>query len=86
MVGTEDDNLRLLPDSPCIDAGDNSAILGGNWLVATLLTLGFYILWLYYRLVKLENWISRGTKASQVYDDDGFIGIIIRQLYQQKKQ
>jgi hypothetical protein len=26
VFGTEDDNLRLLPDSPCIDAGDNSAI------------------------------------------------------------
>jgi len=26
MIGTEDDNLRLLPDSPCIDAGDNTAV------------------------------------------------------------
>ena len=26
MTGTEDDDLRLLPDSPCIDAGENSAI------------------------------------------------------------
>jgi hypothetical protein len=26
LIGTEDDNLRLLPDSPCIDAGDNSAV------------------------------------------------------------
>jgi len=25
-LGTEDDNLRLLPDSPCIDAGDNTAV------------------------------------------------------------
>ncbi|MEE9295673.1 MAG: right-handed parallel beta-helix repeat-containing protein [Phycisphaerae bacterium] len=24
--GTEDDNLRLSPDSPCIDAGDNTAV------------------------------------------------------------
>ena len=29
FIGTEDDNLRLLPDSPCIDAGDNSAIPAG---------------------------------------------------------
>jgi hypothetical protein len=28
-IGTEDDNLRLLPDSPCIDAGNNSAVPGG---------------------------------------------------------
>jgi len=26
VIGTEDDNLRLLPGSPCVDAGDNSAI------------------------------------------------------------
>jgi len=26
MIGTEDDNLRLKPGSPCINAGDNSAI------------------------------------------------------------
>jgi parallel beta-helix repeat protein len=26
VIGTKDDNLRLLPDSPCIDAGDNSAV------------------------------------------------------------
>ncbi len=26
MIGTEDDDLRLLGSSPCIDAGDNSAI------------------------------------------------------------
>lgn len=27
--GTEDDDLHLLPDSPCIDAGDNSAVPEG---------------------------------------------------------
>jgi predicted outer membrane repeat protein len=26
VLGTEDDNLRLLPGSPCIDKGDNSAV------------------------------------------------------------
>ena len=26
IFGTEDDDLRLLPDSPCIDAGDNTAV------------------------------------------------------------
>ncbi len=26
MEGTEDDNLRLFPASPCIDAADNSAV------------------------------------------------------------
>jgi hypothetical protein len=25
-IGTEDDNLRLSPDSPCIDAGDNNSV------------------------------------------------------------
>jgi two-component system phosphate regulon sensor histidine kinase PhoR len=64
------------------------ALLGvvtGNWLVASLITLGFYIAWLYQRLLKLEQWIRKGTRASQVYEDKGFVGIIIRQLYQQKK-
>jgi hypothetical protein len=26
IIGTEDDNLRLLPDSPCINKGDNTAV------------------------------------------------------------
>lgn len=60
-------------------------LLLGNWFIASLLVLSLYILWLYRRLDKLETWIRRGTKASEVYDDDGFIGIIIRQLYRQKK-
>lgn len=60
-------------------------LLTENWFLASLVTFVAYIWWLYHRLVKLENWINQGTRASQVYDDDGFIGIIIRQLYQQKK-
>ena len=60
-------------------------ILTGEWFIASLVTLGCYIAWLYYRLLKLEKWIRKGTKTSQVYEDQGFVGIIIRQLYQQKK-
>jgi len=60
-------------------------VLTGNWFIASLVTLGFYIAWLYQRLLKLEKWIRKGTRASQVYEDNGFVGIIIRQLYQQKK-
>jgi hypothetical protein len=30
VVGTEDDNLRLLPDSPCIDAGDPNYVCEPN--------------------------------------------------------
>ena len=60
-------------------------LLTGHWFISSLLVLCGYILWLYRRLEKLESWIGRGTKASQVYDDSGFVGIIIRQLYQQKK-
>ncbi|MHC4733113.1 MAG: right-handed parallel beta-helix repeat-containing protein, partial [Planctomycetota bacterium] len=30
IPGTEDDNLRLLPDSPCIDAGDPNYVPGPN--------------------------------------------------------
>jgi len=57
----------------------------GSWLIASLVTLGCYIAWLYYRLLKLEQWIRKGTKTSAVYEDKGFVGIIIRQLYEQKK-
>ena len=57
----------------------------GNWFVASLITLGGYILWLYRRLARLEKWIWRGTKTSEVHDDGGFVGTIIRHLYQQKK-
>jgi len=60
-------------------------LLTGSWFVSTLFILCAYIVWLYRRLVRLEKWISNGTKVSQVYDDNGFIGIIIRHLYQQKK-
>ena len=60
-------------------------VITGNWLVASLITLGFYIAWLYQRLLKLEKWIRKGTRASQVYEDKGFVGIIIRQLFEQKK-
>jgi two-component system phosphate regulon sensor histidine kinase PhoR len=57
----------------------------GNWFVASLVTLLAYIGWLYQRLLKLEKWIREGTRASEVYDDPGFFGVIIRQLYEQKK-
>ena len=57
----------------------------GNWLIATLVTLGVYIAWLYHRLLKLERWIRQGTRISEVYEDRGFVDIIIRQLCAQKK-
>ena len=59
--------------------------LVGNWALVCIVTLLLYIGWLYYRMLKLERWLSRGTRASEIYDDDGFIGIIIRHLYHQKK-
>ncbi len=57
----------------------------GNWLIATLITLGVYIAWLYHRLLKLERWIRKGSRISEAYDDHGFVDIIIRQLCAQKK-
>jgi len=60
-------------------------LLTNNWFIASLLTSGAYIAWLYRRLLKLENWIRKGTRTSQVYEDAGFVGIIIRQLHEQKK-
>ena len=64
------------------------ALLGtitDEWFVVSLITLGSYIAWLYHRLLKLEQWIRKGTRVSQVYEDQGFVGIIVRQLYEQKK-
>jgi two-component system, OmpR family, phosphate regulon sensor histidine kinase PhoR len=60
-------------------------LLSGEWFLASLITLVGYIAWLYQRLLKLERWIRKGTRTSEVYDDQGFVGIIIRQLYAQKK-
>ena len=61
-------------------------VLTRDWMLSALLLLVGYIGWLYYRLMRLETWLSRGTKASEVFDDNGFIGIIVRHLYRQKKQ
>jgi len=59
--------------------------LTGNWMLSAVLTMVGYISWLYYRLIRLEQWLSRGTKVSEVFNDNGFIGNIVRHLYRQKK-
>ena len=56
-----------------------------NWLIATLIPLVSYIVWMYMRLEKLEKWLSRGTKPSEVYDDNGYLDLIIRHLFLQRK-
>lgn len=56
-----------------------------DWSMALILTLSVYIFWLYARLLKFERWLSRGTKASEVYDESGLFRDIILHLYQQKK-
>ena len=61
-------------------------VLSNNWLVASLITSGVYIAWLYQRLLKLEQWIRNGTRISEACDDKGFIGVIVHQLYCQKKR
>ncbi|MFT5658695.1 MAG: two-component system phosphate regulon sensor histidine kinase PhoR [Gammaproteobacteria bacterium] len=60
-------------------------VLTSHWTLASIAVLLLYIVWLYCRLLKLEKWLSRGTRASEVYDDNGFVGIVIRHLYRQKK-
>ena len=62
-----------------------TGIIFQNWIVAILFPLVSYIIWLYFRLYQLEKWLSQGTKTSQVFNDNGFIGLIIRHLYVQKK-
>ena len=56
-----------------------------NWVVATALPLAGLVGWTYYRLYRLERWLERGSKLSEVSDDVGLIGLIVRQLYRQKK-
>ncbi len=62
-----------------------SGIIFEHWVLSAITVFMSYILWLYYRLARLEQWLSRGTKASEVYDDSGFMGDIIRHLYHQQK-
>jgi two-component system, OmpR family, phosphate regulon sensor histidine kinase PhoR len=62
-----------------------SGIIFEHWVISTITVFISYIFWLYYRLARLEQWLSRGTKASEVYDDSGFMGDIIRHLYHQQK-
>jgi two-component system phosphate regulon sensor histidine kinase PhoR len=57
-----------------------------HWLWSALVILAGYSFWLYYRMMRLEKWLRRGTKLSEVHDDNGFVGVIIRHLYHQKKQ
>lgn len=82
-------NKIWVSESPAIVATIIIIVLTGvifdHWLLSIFLTLIGYIIWLYYRLLKLEKWISRGAKTSEVYDDSGFIELIIRHIYQQKK-
>ena len=60
-------------------------VLTGYWSGSLMVALLGYIGWIYYRLLKLESWLAQGAKLSQVYDDHGFIGHIIRHIYRQKK-
>ncbi|MBL6998588.1 MAG: DUF3329 domain-containing protein [Gammaproteobacteria bacterium] len=56
-----------------------------NWTLAFALPLTAYIVWIYSRLFQLEKWLARGTKTNEIFDDNGFIGIINSHLYQQRK-
>jgi two-component system phosphate regulon sensor histidine kinase PhoR len=60
-------------------------VLTGYWSGSLIVALLCYIGWIYYRLLKLESWLAQGAKISQAYDDQGFIGHIIRHIYRQKK-
>ena len=56
-----------------------------NWVIAATLPLSSYLGWILFRLNRLENWLQRGSKLSEVSDESGLIGLITRQLYRQKK-
>ncbi len=62
-----------------------TGLVFGHWTLSIGLTLVAYIGWIYYRLLKLEKWLSHGSKVSEVYDDSGLLNDIIRHLYHQKK-
>jgi len=56
-----------------------------HWTITALIVLSAYVFWLYYRIARLEKWLAHGTKTNEVYDDSGIMDVIIRHLYQQKK-
>jgi two-component system phosphate regulon sensor histidine kinase PhoR len=56
-----------------------------DWVVAVTLPLTLTLGWLYFRLYRLEQWIDHGSKLSEVTDDVGLIGLMVRQIYRQKK-
>lgn len=60
-------------------------LITGLWSIALALTMTGYVVWLYYRIYRLNQWLDNGTKTSQVYDDQGIFNQIIRHIYQQKK-
>ncbi|MDJ0880715.1 MAG: phosphate regulon sensor protein PhoR [Gammaproteobacteria bacterium] len=60
-------------------------IILNNWFLAAFIALSSFIGWIYFRMIKLEKWLARGAKTSEVYDDNGFMGYIISHLYKQKK-
>ncbi len=60
-------------------------LISEAWLITALIILPAYIFWLYRRIARLERWLSRGSKSSEVYDDQGIFNDIIRHLYQQRK-
>lgn len=59
--------------------------VSGYWLTAAFIAMLAYVLFIFHRLRRLEKWLRRGAKVSEVYDDNGFIGQIIRHIYHQKK-
>ena len=43
-------------------------IILNNWFLAAFIALSSFIGWIYFRMIKLEQWLARGAKTSEVYE------------------
>ncbi|CAC9598665.1 hypothetical protein, partial [uncultured Gammaproteobacteria bacterium] len=46
-------------------------LLTGEWLISLILSLFFYIIWMYYKLQQFYTWVTSGTKQDNAPDSDG---------------
>lgn len=61
-------------------------LLTGEWLISLILSLFFYIIWMYYKLQQFYTWVTSGTKQDNAPDSDGIWDKINYQVLQTKNK